>query len=75
MLRNLARRQSTSALLNEPPENLQASLLRERGEGAYGICRFHISIIVELMEKVKRIAALRGLRAPPGRRRWPPLSS
>ena len=49
MLGNLARRQSTGALLNEPPEHLQASLLRERGKSAYGICRFHTSMIVEIM--------------------------
>ncbi len=49
MLGNLAGRQSTGALLNEPPENLQASLLRERGKSTYRICRFHISMIVEVM--------------------------
>lgn len=53
MLGDLARCQSASALLNEAPEYFQASFLRESGECADSICRFHISIIIEIIAKVK----------------------
>lgn len=53
MLGDLACRESARALLNEAPKYVQASLLREGGECANGICRFHISMIIEIIIKVK----------------------
>ena len=52
MLRDLARCESANALLNEAPKYFQASFLREGGECANGLCRFHISIIIEIIAKV-----------------------
>jgi hypothetical protein len=53
MLRDLARCESAHALLNEAPEYLQASFLRESGKRANGLCRFHISMIIEIIGEVK----------------------
>jgi hypothetical protein len=55
MLGDLACRQSAHALLNEAPEYIQASVLRESGECANCFCRFHISMIIEIIAKVKQL--------------------
>jgi hypothetical protein len=66
MLGDLARCKSARALLNEAPEYVQASFLRKSGECANGLYRFHISMIIEIMVKVKQLTqarrnSLRGL--------------
>lgn len=53
MLSDLAGCQPARALLNEAPEYLETCFLRQGCQRAYGFCRFHISIVIEIMSEVK----------------------
>ena len=59
MLGDLARCESARALLNEAPKDVQASFLRESVERANSLCRFHISMIIEIIGKVKQLTQAR----------------
>ena len=48
--------QTGIARLNQQTEKVEAMLLRERGEASQGSRKFHISIIMELIIRVKRVA-------------------
>jgi hypothetical protein len=53
--RNLSGRQTLRPCLHEQTERVEATLLRERGEGCNGLVLFHISIGIEISSRGQEI--------------------